>query len=94
LGHAKSDVYRHILYGFYFFSLQTLTRGRRLGFPGAINGCFNFMPLEAGKLFCLAGLAEDNTSDCCVSKVEREAEIVKLQARLDLIWEIFGRHCE
>ncbi|KAF2369039.1 DapA-like [Trinorchestia longiramus] len=70
---------------------KSLTLSRKLKFPGAINGVFNLMPLEAGRLFCLAGLPEDST--CCVPKEEREEQIQCLQTKLNTPWEIVIETC-
>ncbi|XP_018022915.1 N-acetylneuraminate lyase [Hyalella azteca] len=70
---------------------ETLTTARKLNFSGAINGVFNFMPLEAGRLFCLAGLPAD--SDCCIPKEKRDGLIECLQARINVPWKIVIDTC-
>merc|ERR1719481_251927 len=51
---------------------QDLSLSRALGFPGVINGSFNLVPLEAGRLFCLA----DKQCSCGIED-ERRALLVK-----------------
>jgi len=68
---------------------QSLSESRRLGFPGVINGSFNLVPLEVGRLFCLA----DPGAECpCLDETARGAEVAKLQAKIDAMWAAISKH--
>lgn len=69
---------------------QTLAESRRLGFPGVINGSFNLVPLEAGRLFCLA----DPNCICADvdQKSNRKSEITRLQKKIDDLWAAITKH--
>uniref|UniRef100_A0A2P2I2I4 N-acetylneuraminate lyase n=1 Tax=Hirondellea gigas TaxID=1518452 RepID=A0A2P2I2I4_9CRUS len=72
---------------------EVMSKSRRVGFHGAIGGCLNFMPLEAGRLLCLSGIADDDGSTCCVPRLERLDEIYRLQNRINTLWDIVRKHC-
>lgn len=71
---------------------QTMTDALSVGFPAVINGSFNWMGLEAGRLFCLATLPQDSDSGCCVTAEERKAEMERIQARMSAPWASIAKH--
>lgn len=80
----------------FVFCFQTLSENRRLGFPGIINGCLNFMPVTASRLYTLAANSDNtpgDTEENHLSEKDREIEIVELQKKIDKPWEIMAKHC-